>query len=60
MTKIVKILMNDSVQEKFAFIPQICSLAGGRDAIDVVLMGYNPWLNILESPSVEQKSRHEK
>lgn len=42
---------------KIAFIPQICSLAGGRDAIDVVLMGYNPWLNVLESPSVEQKKQ---
>ena len=60
MAKIVKILNERQRARKIAFIPQICSLAGGRDAIDVVLMGYNPWLNILESPSVEQKSRHEK
>ncbi|MDY6064913.1 MAG: ABC transporter ATP-binding protein [Finegoldia sp.] len=42
---------------KIAFIPQSCSLTGGIKAIEVVLMGYNPWLHILESPSVEQKKQ---
>lgn len=42
---------------KIAFIPQNCSLTGGRAALEVVLMGHNPWLHILESPSVEQKNQ---
>ncbi len=42
---------------KIAFIPQSSSLTGGRKALEVVLMGYNPWLHILESPSAEQKKQ---
>lgn len=42
---------------KIAFIPQSCSLTGGRKALEVVLMGYNPWLHILESLSAEQKKQ---
>ncbi len=38
-----------------SFIPQTCSLEGGKTALEVVLMGYNAWLGLLESPSQEQK-----
>ena len=40
---------------KIAFIPQICSLQGGRTALDVVLMGFNSQLGLLESPSYVHK-----
>ena len=40
---------------KIAFIPQICSLQGGRTALDVVLMGFNSQLGLLESPSSVHK-----
>ena len=38
-----------------SFIPQICSLQGGRTALDVVLMGFNSQLGLLESPSYVHK-----
>lgn len=38
-----------------SFIPQICSLEGGRTVLEVVLMGYNAWLSILGSPSLQQR-----
>ncbi len=38
-----------------SFIPQICSLQGGRTALDVVLMGFNSQLGLLESPSSVHK-----
>ena len=38
-----------------SFIPQICSLQGGRTALEVVLMGFNSQLGLLESPSAEHK-----
>lgn len=34
-----------------SFIPQVCSLQGGRTALEVVLMGFNSQLGLLESPS---------
>lgn len=40
---------------RISFIPQICSLDGGRTALEVVLMGYNAWISMLSSPSSEQK-----
>lgn len=38
-----------------SFIPQVCSLQGGRTALEVVLMGFNSQLGLLESPSAEHK-----
>lgn len=38
-----------------ALIPQVCSLEGGRTALDVVLMGLNPHLGLLSSPSAAQR-----
>lgn len=38
-----------------SFIPQVCSLEGGKTALEVVLMGYNAWLSLLGAPSAEQK-----
>ena len=38
-----------------SFIPQVCSLQGGRTALDVVLMGFNSQLGLLESPSSVHK-----
>ncbi|MDD6045432.1 MAG: ABC transporter ATP-binding protein [Clostridia bacterium] len=38
-----------------SFIPQICSLQGGRTALEVVLMGFNSQLRLLESPLAEHK-----
>lgn len=38
-----------------AFIPQVCSLEGGRSALDAVLMGLNPHLGLLASPSAAQR-----
>ena len=38
-----------------SFIPQTCSLAGGRTALEVVMMGFNARLGLLDSPSREQK-----
>ena len=40
-----------------ALIPQTCSLEGGRTALEVVLMGYNAWLHILESPLREHREK---
>ncbi len=39
-----------------SFIPQVCSLEGGKTSLDVVEMGFNPWLSLLSSPSSEQKA----
>lgn len=39
-----------------AFIPQVCSLEGGRTALDAVLMGLNPHLALLSSPSAAQRA----
>lgn len=38
-----------------SFIPQVCGLAGGRSALEVVLMGFNAQLGLLESPSAAFK-----
>lgn len=38
-----------------AFIPQVCGLAGGKSALEVVLMGFNAWLGLFESPSRAQR-----
>lgn len=38
-----------------SFIPQVCSLEGGKTALEVVLMGYNAWISLLGTPSPEQK-----
>lgn len=38
-----------------SFIPQVCSLEGGRTVFEVVMMGFNAHLHLLESPSAEQK-----
>lgn len=38
-----------------SFLPQTPSLAGGRSVLDAVLMGYNPQLGLLESPSATQR-----
>lgn len=40
-----------------SLVPQVCSLQGGRTALDVVLMGFNSQLGLLESPSMEHKRR---
>lgn len=39
-----------------AFIPQVCSLEGGRTGLEAVMMGYNPHLRLLASPSAAQKA----
>lgn len=36
--------------QRIAYIPQRGSLISGKTALDVVLMGYNPHLGLLESP----------
>lgn len=38
-----------------SFIPQICSLWGGKTAFEAVMMGFNSQLGILESPSKKQR-----
>ena len=38
-----------------SFIPQTCSLEGGKTALEVVLMGFNAQLGLLESPSSAQR-----
>lgn len=38
-----------------SFLPQTPSLAGGRTALDAVLMGYNAQLGIFDSPSAAQR-----
>jgi iron complex transport system ATP-binding protein len=38
-----------------AFIPQVSSLTGGRSALDVVLMGFNPWLSLFDLPSAKDR-----
>lgn len=38
-----------------AFIPQVCGLSGGKTAHEVVMMGFNARLGLLESPSALQK-----
>lgn len=38
-----------------SFIPQTCSLEGGKTALEVVLMGLNAQLGLLESPSSAQR-----
>lgn len=40
-----------------SFIPQVCGLSGGKTALEVVLMGFNAQLGLLESPSAVQKQR---
>lgn len=50
--------MNEKQRAReIAFIPQVCSLEGGKTALEAVLMGYNPWLSLLGSPSAEQKKK---
>lgn len=38
-----------------AFIPQVCSMEGGQTALEAVLMGLNPHLGLLSSPSAAQR-----
>ncbi|MDO5111780.1 MAG: ABC transporter ATP-binding protein [Clostridia bacterium] len=40
-----------------SFIPQTCGLSGGKTALEVVLMGFNARLGLLESPSAAQKAQ---
>lgn len=48
--------LNEKKRAKLiSFIPQVCSLQGGRTALDVVLMGFNAQLGLLEFPSAVHK-----
>lgn len=40
-----------------SFIPQRFSMIEGLSVFDVVLMGYNPYLKLFETPSFEQKDK---
>ncbi len=39
-----------------SFIPQVCGLSGGKTALEVVMMGFNARLGLLESPSPAQRA----
>lgn len=48
--------LNEKQRARFiSFIPQVSSLAGGRSALDVVMMGFNPYMNLFESHSAGQR-----
>lgn len=40
-----------------SYIPQRSGISIDISVLDVVLMGFNPWLNLLEYPSAEMKER---
>lgn len=48
--------LNEKKRAKLiSFISQTCSLQGGRTALEVVLMGFNARMGLLESPSAAHK-----
>ena len=51
----VENLNEKQLAKLISFIPQRMSLIEGQRALDVVMMGYNPYLGIFENPSEKQK-----
>ena len=44
--------MNEKQRARLmAFIPQVCGRMSGKTVLEVVLMGFNAWLGLFESPS---------
>lgn len=51
----VEKLNEKQLSKLISFIPQRMSLIEGQTALDVVMMGFNPYLGIFENPSEKQK-----
>lgn len=54
---VLESLSTRSVAQKIAYIPQRSSIQLSLTALDVVLMGFNPQLTLLERPSKKQKEQ---
>ncbi|WP_299300384.1 ABC transporter ATP-binding protein [uncultured Fretibacterium sp.] len=48
--------MNEKQRARLiAFIPQVCGRMSGKTVLEVVLMGFNAWLGLFESPSAAHR-----